>query len=69
MLDTPYHVDVAYDYIIPPEMKDAVAKAVNLFYDKEKWTDLTKKVMNVDFSWSASADKYLQLYNELEEEY
>ena len=24
MLDTPYHVDVAYDYIIPPEMKDAV---------------------------------------------
>ena len=50
------------------EMKDAVAKAVNLFYDKEKWTDLTKKVMNVDFSWSASADKYLQMYNELEEE-
>ena len=24
MLDTPYHVDVIYDYIIPPEMKDAV---------------------------------------------
>ena len=22
MLDTPYHVDVVYDYIIPPEMKD-----------------------------------------------
>ena len=24
MLDTPYHVDVVYDYIIPPEMQDAV---------------------------------------------
>ncbi len=25
MLDTPYHVDVIYDYLVPPELKDAVA--------------------------------------------
>ena len=25
MLDTPYHVDVIYDYLVPPELEDAVA--------------------------------------------
>jgi len=51
------------------EMKDAVERAVDLFSDKEKWNTLTKNVMDTDFSWSVSADKYLQLYTELEAEY
>jgi starch synthase len=51
------------------EMKDAVERAVGLFADCNKWESLTKKVMNVDFSWDASADKYMRLYNDLESEY
>lgn len=51
------------------EMKDAVARAVELYNDKEKWTELTKKVMNVDFSWNASAKEYLKLYENLSKEY
>lgn len=51
------------------EMKDAVERAVDLFADREKWEKLTKKVMDVDFSWDASADKYMKLYNDLESEY
>ena len=51
------------------EMKDAVGRAVDLFYDKEKWGALSKKVMETDFSWDASADKYLCLYEDLAKEY
>ena len=51
------------------EMKDAVARAVNLFKDKAAWGALTKKVMETDFSWDASADKYLCLYEDLAKEY
>ena len=51
------------------EMKDAVGRAVELFDDKEKWRLLCKKAMETDFSWSASAEKYIALYNEIAEEY
>ena len=51
------------------EMKDALARAIELYHDKEKWALLTKKVMETDFSWNASAEKYLKLYNELSKEY
>lgn len=47
------------------EMKDAVNRAVDLFKDKEKWNALVKKAMEIDFSWNASATKYLDMYREL----
>ena len=51
------------------EMKDAVGRAVELFYDKKKWSALCKKAMETDFSWDASAEKYIALYNVLANEY
>ena len=51
------------------EMKDAVERAVDLFDEKEKWNALCKKAMDTDFSWNASASKYIALYNELADEY
>ena len=47
------------------EMKDAVARAIELFHDKEKWLGLQKVAMETDFSWDASANRYLELYKEL----
>ncbi|MBQ7352894.1 MAG: glycogen synthase GlgA [Clostridia bacterium] len=47
------------------EMKEAIAKAVDLFKDQEKWSMLQKRVMDVDFSWNVSAKKYLDLYREI----
>ena len=47
------------------EMKDAIKKAVTLFNNKEKWEKLLLNVMSVDFSWKASAEKYLNLYREI----
>ena len=47
------------------EMKDAVKRAVDLYKDQEKWNALLKKAMEVDFSWNASAKKYLDMYREI----
>ena len=51
------------------EMKDAVQRAVELYYDKKKWKILVKTVMDVDFSWNASAEKYMDLYKNVCSEY
>ncbi|MBR2296906.1 MAG: glycogen synthase GlgA [Clostridia bacterium] len=47
------------------EMKDAILRAVELFRDEKKWTDLVKKIMEIDFSWGVSAEKYVNLYKKL----
>ncbi len=51
------------------EMKDAVQRAVDLYFDKKKWKALVKTVMDVDFSWNASAEKYMDLYKNVSSEY
>jgi starch synthase len=50
-------------------MKDAVKRAVELYLDKKKWKALVKTVMDVDFSWNASAEKYMDLYKNVSSEY
>lgn len=47
------------------ELKDRIFAALTLYKDKEKWARLVKKVMTVDFSWAASAQKYIALYTDL----
>lgn len=44
------------------EMKDAVARAVELYKDKKKWSALVKTAMETDFSWNVSANKYIEMY-------
>lgn len=45
------------------EMGDAVFRAVRLFWDnREAWNQLVTQAMSQDFSWTRSADKYLDLY-------
>ena len=45
------------------EMLKAIFRAASVYKDREKWRRLSLKVMNYDFSWEASAKKYLKLYN------
>jgi starch synthase len=40
-------------------------EAIQLYQQKDKWQNLVKKVMGLDFSWQTSAQKYLKLYSEL----
>lgn len=45
------------------EMGDAVFRAARLFWDnREAWDQLVTHAMSQDFSWTRSADKYLDLY-------
>lgn len=45
------------------EMGDAVFRAARLFRDnREAWNQLVTQAMSQDFSWTRSADKYLDLY-------
>ena len=45
------------------EMGDAVFRAARLFWDnRDAWNQLVTQAMSLDFSWTRSADKYLDLY-------
>ena len=45
------------------EMGDAVFRAARLFWDnRDAWNQLVRQAMSQDFSWTRSADKYLDLY-------
>lgn len=45
------------------EMGDAVFRAARLFWDNRgAWDQLVTQAMSQDFSWTRSADKYLDLY-------
>jgi starch synthase len=43
----------------------AVKKALSAFKQKEKWTEIIKRVMKLDFSWDNSAKKYENLYRKI----
>ncbi|MBP7185405.1 MAG: glycogen synthase GlgA [Ruminococcus sp.] len=47
------------------DMLDAIRRAKRDYSDKKVWTELMKRAMKCDYSWSASADIYLDTYREL----
>ncbi len=47
------------------DMMHTLRLALSLYSNEEKWAKLVKKVMRTDFSWSKSAESYIDLYNNL----
>ncbi len=47
------------------DMKHVIDYALAMYSDKAKWRKLVRNVMNVDFSWSVSAKKYIDIYRSL----
>lgn len=47
------------------EMMKEIIRAIKLYQDKEKWSKIMKNAMEQDFSWYASAKKYIELYKKL----
>ena len=47
------------------DMLDAVKRAYKDYSCKSEWKALVKRAMTCDYSWSASADLYIETYNEL----
>ncbi|UCB57789.1 MAG: glycogen synthase [Candidatus Omnitrophota bacterium] len=48
----------------PGEMMRAIMRALKLYENREKWRSLMLKAMDCDFSWEASAKKYIELYGQ-----
>lgn len=47
------------------DMHWAINRCIDLYYnDKEAWKKLVTRAMKCDFSWSRSADLYIQMYKE-----
>jgi len=46
----------------PQDFLEALQKALSVYQQKEDWIYLVKKAMKYDFSWDASAKRYLELY-------
>ncbi|MEA1981161.1 MAG: glycogen/starch synthase, partial [candidate division Zixibacteria bacterium] len=43
----------------------AIKNSLDLYQDQEKWYNLITRIMKKDFSWTASANKYIGLYNKI----
>lgn len=46
-------------------MMKMIDKALVLYQDREKWCQLMRRGMKKDFSWDASVDKYIEMYEDL----
>jgi len=46
-------------------MINGIKYAIGVFNDSKEWKKLTKSAMNYDYSWTKSAEKYLEVYKEL----
>ena len=47
------------------ELKERTVAALTLWLDAEKRKKLVTKIMKTDFSWAASAEKYMEMYRTL----
>ncbi|MGM0546246.1 MAG: glycogen synthase [Bacteroidota bacterium] len=45
--------------------KDSVQRAIDLYGQGRKMAGIRKRIMHLDFSWNASAQKYFEMYSEL----
>ncbi|MHB0912572.1 MAG: glycogen synthase GlgA [Armatimonadota bacterium] len=48
----------------PEALAEAAARAVQAYADKAEWKSLVKSALSSDFSWGASADKYVEFYRD-----
>lgn len=47
------------------DMLNVIRQAIDLYYDKQEWSALVERVLAVDFSWNASAKKYIDIYKKM----
>ena len=51
-----------FDDFTPEACIDAVKRAIQVYHDPDAWTTLQTRGMKADFSWEASAKKYVKMY-------
>lgn len=53
--------------LTPKSLTNGLERALDVFRDRDAWTELQKRGMKTDFSWQASAKKYVKLYRQIVE--
>ncbi len=51
-----------FEELTPEDCRKAVEQALKVYQDKETWATLQRRGMTTDFSWTASAQEYINLY-------
>lgn len=49
----------------PQALSNTIKRALKVYNNKEDWKKLVETVMSIDFSWSKSAEKYYNMYNDI----
>ncbi len=56
---------IRFDNTNVDDICTAVDRAIKVYADPAKLQTLRKRMMGLDFSWDASAKKYIELYNSI----
>ena len=57
---------IRFNYASVWDITYSIHRAVELFDDKEKMTEIRKQIMEIDNSWEKSAEKYISLYSSIQ---
>ncbi|MFP4458632.1 MAG: glycogen synthase GlgA [Candidatus Zixiibacteriota bacterium] len=58
-------VGFAFEEYNSDKLAETIHRALDIFNDKERWREIIQRAMKCDFSWKASASKYVKLYEGL----
>ncbi|RYF92674.1 MAG: glycogen synthase, partial [Chitinophagaceae bacterium] len=56
---------ICYDYASVGDISHAVFRAVELYRDRKKISNIRGQIMQLDFSWESSVEQYIRLYESL----
>lgn len=54
-----------FDDLETTHILDSIHRAIIAYANQKKWVNIQKKAINLDYSWGSSAQKYINLYNQL----
>ncbi|HMR18491.1 MAG TPA: glycogen synthase, partial [Sphingobacterium sp.] len=54
-----------FEQLESSEAQQAAMRGLEIYQDSKLWRAIRKRTMLLDFSWENSAQKYLDLYNQL----
>jgi starch synthase len=56
---------ICYDYASVGDISHGVFRAVELFRDRKKMSNIRSQIMQLDFSWESSVKQYIKVYESL----
>ncbi|MHA4845609.1 glycogen synthase [Flavitalea antarctica] len=56
---------ICYDYASVGDISHGVFRAVELFRDRKKMSNIRSQIMQLDFSWESSVKQYIKVYTSL----